>query len=1189
MAITAEMRTQVSQLYVALFGRAPDTDGLGFWVQQLGAGKSLTDVANTMYATEPARVYYPSYLTNQEIISSFYVNVLGRAADAEGLAFWTAKLNASGASVGSVITEMINVVANYSGTDPDGLVSFNLFNNKVEVAQYWGENAGGVDGSSSILAGVTADDASVTAAIAQIGSGSGAFTLTNGTDNASANVFNAGLVYTPGGDDRINALQDEDILTGTGDNPTLNATLGNANDNGATVVTPKLQGIETVNVAFTGSGGTAVVALDLQDTTGLNVANITRVSQAVNRAELGNIQNALESMSVSNSNANQAGVVEFSYANGALLGDNTATLTLDNVNVLALNIGRNTSGIAANGVGLEGYEHLTIDVTSDTTIGTLNLPMDTGSAGTVTLTGEGNVQLGGSNNMVNTGNNALLEAVNVYTVGTGIAQAGGRISSIDASALTGNLTIVLDNILDVGKAETSGVLQDVTVTGGAGDDTFVLYDVVQAGDKIIGGEGTDTLLFYSGSGLNSVAESIEVAALLGDGSIGNIAVDFSNLASVTDIQLRNISSDVDVANFGGDGVLEDAADAPVTFTLTKLNAAQAAGITLSHSTTGNGDIADNVIQAALATNTASDTLGVKIAEGLNVDPRFNFTIDTAFATSGTSTFENLTITDSDSESNSVELEDFTQFTGTVTLTGGRAGTFLNFDVDTAGADVTNVTTGVTVDGGQVQQGLLGLATDGTAVDFAAGNIFDVAALATQVRLRAATIDASAEASNVIVRVSTNVNDVNGAQKILMGSGNDTVIFDLLNDARAGLTISDTVSGGTGSDTLVIDGNATRVSLGASEWTNVTGFETIRLVGNGAAALGTTIGQNSYNLALTNDLITANGSGMITIINDNDISNDAANGVDTATTGVESAVTIDARTLDAQHHFTYNGEEGVWVDADLSGNLSAGDTQLGSTVDKFIFGDANVNGMNVIDGGALDNSALTWNGNTDVFEVRNTATVTTGDLANVKNVGIIAGSNDQATVQKLTLQLNDTVVDNMVDSYHTSSTTQQEVLTVRMNDGADVTPVALATLDLDASQLTARSVVNVTLDTAGALDSIKLGMGVVAVTTFDSGAGATADNVVLSASQFGLIPALVGTTVTANGGNVIFGALGSGAITDRIYVVEGGDLGYGAGATNDVGIYYDADGSGAGAAILIGVLVDTGAATLSGGSGLDIVA
>jgi len=41
MAITAAMREEVSQLYVALFGRAPDGEGLGYWVQRRDAGLSV--------------------------------------------------------------------------------------------------------------------------------------------------------------------------------------------------------------------------------------------------------------------------------------------------------------------------------------------------------------------------------------------------------------------------------------------------------------------------------------------------------------------------------------------------------------------------------------------------------------------------------------------------------------------------------------------------------------------------------------------------------------------------------------------------------------------------------------------------------------------------------------------------------------------------------------------------------------------------------------------------------------------------------------------------------------------------------------------------------------------------------------------------------------------------------------------
>lgn len=190
--ITTQMRTDVSQLYVALFGRAPDGEGLGYWVQQRDAGQSMTQIANTMYATTPARAYFPSFMTNGEIIASFYVNVLGRTADTEGLAFWTAKLNASGATPGSVIAEMINVVAHYTGTDPAGLTSQALYNNKVAVAQWYGEQNGAIAGATTILAGVTADPATVTAAMS--GSVTSGQTLNLTTDADTVEITTANTV-----------------------------------------------------------------------------------------------------------------------------------------------------------------------------------------------------------------------------------------------------------------------------------------------------------------------------------------------------------------------------------------------------------------------------------------------------------------------------------------------------------------------------------------------------------------------------------------------------------------------------------------------------------------------------------------------------------------------------------------------------------------------------------------------------------------------------------------------------------------------------------------------------------------------------------------------------------------------------------------------------------------------------------
>lgn len=157
MSTIAQIHLEVSQLYVALFGRAPESGGLEFWAARRESGDSVAQLADAMFNTAPAREYFPSHLTNAEIIASFYVNVLGRQADAGGLAFWTAKLNAAGATPGSVIAEMIGVVAAYAGTDPAGLTSAALFNNRSAAAQFYAEHDGSTEQATAVLAGVTSN------------------------------------------------------------------------------------------------------------------------------------------------------------------------------------------------------------------------------------------------------------------------------------------------------------------------------------------------------------------------------------------------------------------------------------------------------------------------------------------------------------------------------------------------------------------------------------------------------------------------------------------------------------------------------------------------------------------------------------------------------------------------------------------------------------------------------------------------------------------------------------------------------------------------------------------------------------------------------------------------------------------------------------------------------------------------
>lgn len=194
MSITIAMRTQVSQLYVSLFGRAPDAEGLGFWASALADGMTMARLAQEMYNTAPARDYYPTAATNREIVATFYLNVLGREADAGGLDFWTREMDVA-ATKGDVFAKLLNNVVNYTGSDAAGLKSQALFLNKVAVAQYYGENEGDIVNAADVLVGVTDKYATVIEAKAAIDAGVVIGVQTYEIENVAAVVEGGAVVF----------------------------------------------------------------------------------------------------------------------------------------------------------------------------------------------------------------------------------------------------------------------------------------------------------------------------------------------------------------------------------------------------------------------------------------------------------------------------------------------------------------------------------------------------------------------------------------------------------------------------------------------------------------------------------------------------------------------------------------------------------------------------------------------------------------------------------------------------------------------------------------------------------------------------------------------------------------------------------------------------------------------------------
>jgi hypothetical protein len=1141
-------KTQVSELYVTLMGRASEAKGNQWWQDNFN---DQTKAAAAMLGSDAVKAYFGDAITaDADFIANIYKNTLNKSADGAdgtikdpaGIEYWTARL--TGTTEGPQLSRAEMIVEFIKVANASTTVSGTQFSNRVSVSDYAAENlTDAPEGYQELLSfhnsgdeGLVVTDTATSVDFADglidtlSGVTSGAVNLTENPDTLSGNVFNAGRVWDPAGDDQLNSLNDDDILTGTGENPTLNVNFINDVDSGDMDVMPTLNNIETLNVKFSANANQTI---DLQDTTGLKHANAERIDGGAN-VTFDNIQSVLETATVSNSNDNTTSNIVFDHSASVLSGDaDEVALSLSNVQMNNLRI----DGVT------QGYEIINLD--SSNSENTLNT-MTAESLQTLNITGDASLRLGGMNNTFS----GTLDEGDTYT--PGLINVAGSLTKVDASALTASLTYHIGAEINAA-ADGTGANIELEVIGSAQDDTFVLtngnnIDAVAGNtDKITGGEGSDTLIITGGAAQAIVTpaddnpnltaiENLEIRS----GQDNNLVPDIVSVdadafdSSLASIYVRNEGqSIVTTVNTSG-------AEA-MTTNLDDLSADLANGghITIAGGTTGNNGMANNVLNMNLkdATDT-SDSASINIATGINTattDGRFNFelSVDGDNATKTPSedagAVENVTINDTDSESNTVRLVNVTEEIGTIEITGGSAGTFMNLDED--------ATAGAASNGGLYQYSATGnttpTATAGAQAVTADGQqVTDMSAMATQARIVADTFDASTYSGNVVARFSTAQKDdgtptATGGQNITTGTGDDTIIFDNLGDNRSGLTISDHVDAGAGTDTIVIDGN-TNISLSASEWTNVTNFENIRLLGAGAG--------NSYNITITDDVISNNHgtNGLLNIINDNDSQNDIAGNLDGAAIATESAVTIDASSLSANSHFSYNGEEGS-----------------SATADRIIVSDANMNGQNIIDGGAMDNSADTnitasdvINNvtntaalqNNDVLEILNKAVVTVGDLENIKNIGTLEFTTDKAVTQVSRLELNDTVVDSLVDSYHTSlsrggvnvtTAGSPERLQINGIDSTSIASVATATVGLtvEAGTLTDKSDLDILLGrganditTGAGQDSVVL-LGNYKAGTYTAVENNIALNDVSTADAAAAAPAarVVTDTINLNGG------------------------------------------------------------------------
>jgi serralysin len=153
--------------------------GMSYWIDQMSAGQSITQIAEQFYA---AGVKYSnltgfsSEMSNEDFINVIYRNVLGRSdgADAGGLAYWTSQLGDGADTRGSLVKDILFSAHSYK-TNQEWHWVADLLDNKIEVGKTfaitWGLSYNTPEDSISqgmaIAAAVTSTDTAT--AIALIG------------------------------------------------------------------------------------------------------------------------------------------------------------------------------------------------------------------------------------------------------------------------------------------------------------------------------------------------------------------------------------------------------------------------------------------------------------------------------------------------------------------------------------------------------------------------------------------------------------------------------------------------------------------------------------------------------------------------------------------------------------------------------------------------------------------------------------------------------------------------------------------------------------------------------------------------------------------------------------------------------------------------------------------------------------
>lgn len=124
---------QVTEIYIATLGYAPDAEGLQHWLRQMESNPAwdAITVAQSFFDQPLVQAMYPESAGYGPFIEALYRNLFGRTPDTQGYNYWLAALESGQVSRNQMILALIN--GGWSNNEPEAIADMARFANRVEV------------------------------------------------------------------------------------------------------------------------------------------------------------------------------------------------------------------------------------------------------------------------------------------------------------------------------------------------------------------------------------------------------------------------------------------------------------------------------------------------------------------------------------------------------------------------------------------------------------------------------------------------------------------------------------------------------------------------------------------------------------------------------------------------------------------------------------------------------------------------------------------------------------------------------------------------------------------------------------------------------------------------------------------------------------------------------------------------